>query len=193
MLTVCCHSLFLRFIPLQIDRLWSFYKIEWYRIDYFWSIFKNVLFSFPYFKKSACSPLNESRFFQKILSCMISIQEWVIMVFFWPKDFFWSVMKMTFTQNIPNMSQFPPNPGYRLPVYDFLPYRHVAWKWETFVPYKTGSPCDQPFHFISLNTRSLIAGLHRRGSVHWLKIWEFLKLAHFKKDFGLHTNVDCFW
>ena len=43
--------------------------------------------------------------------------------FFWPKDFFWSVMKMTFTKNIPNMSQDPPNPGFRylnLENWDFL-------------------------------------------------------------------------
>ena len=29
--------------------------------------------------------------------------------FFWPKDFFWSIMKMTFTKNIPNLSQGPPD------------------------------------------------------------------------------------
>ena len=33
--------------------------------------------------------------------------------FFWPKDFFLSLMKMTFTKNVPNMSQGPPNPGFR--------------------------------------------------------------------------------
>ena len=32
---------------------------------------------------------------------------------FWPKDFFWSIMKVTFTKNIPNMSQGPPNPRFR--------------------------------------------------------------------------------
>ena len=32
---------------------------------------------------------------------------------FWPKDFFWSIMKVTFTKNIRNMSQGPPNPGFR--------------------------------------------------------------------------------
>ena len=32
---------------------------------------------------------------------------------FWPKDFFWSIMKMTFKNNIANMSQGPPNPGFR--------------------------------------------------------------------------------
>ena len=40
-----------------------------------------------------------------------------------PKDLFWSVMKMTFTKDIPNMSQGPPNPGFRylnLENWDFL-------------------------------------------------------------------------
>ena len=36
-----------------------------------------------------------------------------IQKFFWPKDFFSSLMKMTLTKNIPNMSQGPPNPGCR--------------------------------------------------------------------------------
>ena len=31
----------------------------------------------------------------------------------WPKDFFWSIMKVTFTENIRNMSQGQPNPGFR--------------------------------------------------------------------------------
>ena len=118
----------------------------------------------------------------------------------WPKDFFWSIMKITFTQNIPNMSHFPPNPGYRLPVYDFLPYRHVAWKWETFVPYKTGSQCDQPFHFISLNTRSLIVyiGAAQYVGSKFGNSWSYLQ-HHFKKYFVLNTSlkkqidVDCFW
>ena len=32
---------------------------------------------------------------------------------FRPKDFFWSIMKMTLTKNITNMSQGPPNLGFR--------------------------------------------------------------------------------
>ena len=32
---------------------------------------------------------------------------------FWSKDFFWSIMRMTFTKNISNMSQGLPNPGFR--------------------------------------------------------------------------------
>ena len=31
----------------------------------------------------------------------------------WPKDFFWSIMKMTLTKNITNISQGLPNPGFR--------------------------------------------------------------------------------
>ena len=43
--------------------------------------------------------------------------------FFGPKDFFCRVMKMTFTKNIPNMSQGQPNPGFRYLIlvnWDFL-------------------------------------------------------------------------
>ena len=36
-----------------------------------------------------------------------------IQKFFWPKDFFWSIMKMTFTKNISNMYQGPRNPKFR--------------------------------------------------------------------------------
>ena len=46
-----------------------------------------------------------------------------IQKFVWPKDFFWSIMKMPFTKNISNMSQGPPNPGFRsvkLENWDFL-------------------------------------------------------------------------
>ena len=32
---------------------------------------------------------------------------------FWPKDFFWSIMKMTVKNNIANISQGPPNSGFR--------------------------------------------------------------------------------
>ena len=36
-----------------------------------------------------------------------------IQKFVWPKDFFWSIMKMAFTKNITNMSQGLLNPGFR--------------------------------------------------------------------------------
>ena len=32
--------------------------------------------------------------------------------FFWPKAFFWSIMKMGIRKNIHNLSQVPPNPGF---------------------------------------------------------------------------------
>ena len=32
--------------------------------------------------------------------------------FFWPKVFFWSIMKVPFRKNIHNMPQGPPNPGF---------------------------------------------------------------------------------
>ena len=35
-----------------------------------------------------------------------------IWIFFWPKVFFWSIMKMPIRKNIHNMSQCPPNPGF---------------------------------------------------------------------------------
>ena len=31
---------------------------------------------------------------------------------FWPKAFFWSIMKMGIRKNIHNLSQVPPNPGF---------------------------------------------------------------------------------
>ena len=33
--------------------------------------------------------------------------------FFWPKDFFWGIMKVPFTKNIHNFFQGPSNPGFR--------------------------------------------------------------------------------
>ena len=36
-----------------------------------------------------------------------------IQTFFWPKDFFGSIMKMPLTNNIANMFQGPINPGFR--------------------------------------------------------------------------------
>ena len=36
-----------------------------------------------------------------------------IQKFFWLKDFFWSIMKMTFTKKISNMSQGLPNAEFR--------------------------------------------------------------------------------
>ena len=33
--------------------------------------------------------------------------------FFLPKDFFWGIIKVPFTKNIPNFFQGPSNPGFR--------------------------------------------------------------------------------
>ena len=65
---------------------------------------------------------------------------------FWPKDFFWSVMKMTFTKNIPIMSQGPPNPGFRyliLENWDFLKkdsqdFKNSFWFGFLWILSKTG-------------------------------------------------------
>ena len=35
-----------------------------------------------------------------------------IQIFFWPKDFFWSIIKVPYPKDIRNMSQGPPNPGF---------------------------------------------------------------------------------
>ena len=54
-----------------------------------------------------------------------------IQIFFGLKDFFWSVMKMIFTKNVPNMFQDPPNPGFRyliLENWDFLKKDSVEMK-----------------------------------------------------------------
>jgi hypothetical protein len=32
---------------------------------------------------------------------------------FWPKDFFWCIMKVPYTKNICNLFKGPPNPGFR--------------------------------------------------------------------------------
>ena len=36
-----------------------------------------------------------------------------IQKFIWPKDFFWGIMKVPFTENIHNFFQGPSNPGFR--------------------------------------------------------------------------------
>ena len=46
-----------------------------------------------------------------------------IQKFFWPKLFFWSIMKVPFRKNIHNMPQGPPNPGFmqeKVQIGDFL-------------------------------------------------------------------------
>ena len=42
---------------------------------------------------------------------------------FWPRHYFWSIMKMAFTKHVANISKGPPNPGYssvKVENWDFL-------------------------------------------------------------------------
>ena len=51
--------------------------------------------------------------------------------FFWPKAFFWSIMKMAIRKNIHNLSQGPPNPGFmqkKVQIGDFLKKDSVELK-----------------------------------------------------------------
>ena len=50
--------------------------------------------NFQFFQKGTFEPVHEIR------------------KFFWPKVFFWSIMKMLIRKNIHNTSQGPPNPGF---------------------------------------------------------------------------------
>ena len=46
-----------------------------------------------------------------------------IQSFFWPKAFFWNIMKMAISKFFHNMSQGPPNPGFmqeKVQIRDFL-------------------------------------------------------------------------
>ena len=55
----------------------------------------------------------KSAILEKLKNCQNGTFEPVheIWNFFWPKAFFWSIMKMTIRKNIHNTSQGPPNPG----------------------------------------------------------------------------------
>ena len=69
-----------------------------------------------------------------------------IQKFFWPKDFFWSIIKMAFTKDISNMSQGLPNPGFRsvkVENWDFLKKNSQDFKNSVlfgfqWIPSKTG-------------------------------------------------------
>ena len=56
----------------------------------------------------------KSAILPELKNCQKSTFELVheIWNFFWPKVFFWSIMKMPIRKNIHNMSQGPPNPGF---------------------------------------------------------------------------------
>ena len=59
-----------------------------------------------------------------------------IQKFFWPKDFFWGIMKVPFTKNIHNFFQVPSNPGFR----------SVKVQTETFLK-KDSRDFKSSFHF----------------------------------------------
>ena len=134
-------------------------------------------FPFHILKRVLCCPLDESSFFQKILSSMVSIQERVIMAFFGRKTSFdalwrWNLQKMSVTN--PNF------PGCRYTIFLRIGmlresenhlFRTKQGVWTTFSPHKLEHTLPD----------SLQAGLYRRGPVLWLKNWEFLKLAYFRK------------
>ena len=71
--------------------------------EYFWS--KKILNFIHWFK---------SAILEKLKNCQNGTFEPVheIRKFFWPKVFFWSIMKVPFRKNIHNMPQGPPNPGF---------------------------------------------------------------------------------
>ena len=62
--------------------------------------------------------------------------------FFWPKVFFWSIMKMPIRKNIHNMPQGPPDPGFmqeKVQKGDFLKQD----SWELIFFFVLGS-CESP-------------------------------------------------
>jgi hypothetical protein len=57
---------------------------------------------------------------------------------FWPKDFFWCVMMMAFTKNISNMSQGPPNTGFRSVIVENLDFKNSLKFGFLWITIKTG-------------------------------------------------------
>ena len=98
----------------HVTKIFSYHHFHNASKECFWpKIFLNFMHGF------------KSAILAKMKNCQNGTFEPVhgIQNFLGPKDFFWSVMKMTFTKNIPNMSQGPPNPGFRylnLENWDFL-------------------------------------------------------------------------
>ena len=65
------------------------------RLTWFlWSFYIYILAIFQFSQNGTFEPVHE------IQNC------------FWPKVFFWSIMKVPFRRNIHNMPQGPPNPGF---------------------------------------------------------------------------------
>ena len=144
-------------------------------------------FPFHILKRVLCCPLDESSFFQKILSSMVSIQERVIMAFFGRKTSFdalwrWNLQKMSVTN--PNF------PGCRYTIFlrtgmlresENHLFRTKQGVWTTFSPHKL--------------EHTLTDSLYRRGPVRYVgskfgNSWSYLILQdHLKKQ----IDVDCFW
>ena len=123
--------------------------------EYFWSkIFSNfmhwfksaILAIFQFFQNGTFEPVHE------------------IWNFFWPKVFFWSIMKVPFRKNIHNMPQGPPNPGFmqeKVQKGDFL--KKPSWELNFFC-------C---FRFLWISPRS--------GTLNWKRLVFWLSKIHYKK------------
>ena len=77
----------------------------------------------------------KSAILEKLKNCLNGTFEPVheIQNFFWPKVFFWSIMKVPFRKNIHNMPQGPPNPGFmqeKVQKGDFL--KKPSWELKFF-------------------------------------------------------------
>ena len=77
----------------------------------------------------------KSAILEKLKNCQNGTFEPVheIQNFFWPKVFFWSIMKVPFRKNIHNMPQGPPNPGFmqeKVQKGDFL--KKPSWELKFF-------------------------------------------------------------
>ena len=87
-----------------------------------------------------------------------------IQIFFWPKLFFWSIMKMATIKNIHNLSQGPPNAGFmqeKVQKGDLL--KKPSWELKCF--------CCSRFLWIS----------RRPGTLNWKRLVFFLSKILYKK------------
>ena len=71
-----------------------------------------------------------------------------IQKFFWPKDFFWGIMKVPCTKSNHNFFQGPPNPGFRSVKVqnetflkkDSQDFKNSFYLWFLWIPSKPGKP-----------------------------------------------------
>ena len=133
---------------MNIFSYWHFHNAS---KEYFWSKkisnfmhrFKSAILAiFQFFQNGTFEPVHE------------------IWNFFWPKVFFWSIMKMSIIKNIHNTSQGQPNPGFmqekvqkgdflKKPSWELKKYfcfriiwitqtpKRVNKKWLLFLPFKS--------------------------------------------------------